>query len=203
MAKLLFFETNHEYQLDGEPLPSVSEITRFVSREVYGDVTQFRLDNAAERGTKIHKATELLDKYGSAEIDDAYIGYLQAYVKFRKEHDITYEKIEYATHHPTLNYAGTIDRFGTVDGAKAILDIKSSYAVQKVLYGAGQNLYRKMLEAQGFTVDKLYILHLIKDGTYKLIELEKSDVLADACLALHGALKKKPRKRKEPTVNGK
>ena len=183
--------------LDGERLPSVSEITRFISREVYGDVTQFRLDNAAGRGTKIHKATEILDKYGKAEIDDEYVGYLRAYVLFRTEHKVEYEKIEYATHHLGNGFAGTIDRFGTIDGERAILDIKSSYAVQKVLYGAGQNLYRQMLEAQGFKVDKLYILHLKNDGTYKLIELEKSDELADACLALHKALNKKTRKRKE------
>lgn len=180
----------------------MSEITRFVSREVYGDVTQFKLDNAADRGTKIHKATEILDKYGKAEIDDEYVGYLKAYVAFRKEHKVEYEKIEYATHHPTSGYAGTIDRYGTIDGARAILDIKTSYAVQKVLYGAGQNLYRQMFEAQGFTVDKLYILHLKNDGTYKLIELEKSDEIANACLCLHKALKKKPRKKKTEEANG-
>lgn len=188
--------------LDGERLPSVSEITRFISREVYGDVTQFRLDNAAGRGTKIHKATEILDKYGKAEIDDEYVGYLRAYVLFRTEHKVEYEKIEYASHHPIKGYAGTVDRYGTIDGARAILDIKTSYAIQKVLYGAGQNLYRQMLEAQGFEVDKLYILHLKNDGTYKLIALEKSDELADACLALHNALRKKPRKKKTEEANG-
>ena len=50
IAQLIFFEKGHIYEMDGEQLPSVSELTRFISREVYGDVAQFRLDNAAERG---------------------------------------------------------------------------------------------------------------------------------------------------------
>ena len=65
IAQLIFFEKDHIYELNGEQLPSVSELTRFISREVYGDVAQFRLDNAAERGTKVHKLTEALDKYGA------------------------------------------------------------------------------------------------------------------------------------------
>ena len=40
-------------------------------------------------------------------------------------------------------------------------------------------------------VEKLIILQLIKDGSYKLYELEIQDELANACLALHQALKRK------------
>ena len=58
MAQLLFFDECHKYTLDGEELPSVSQLTRFISREIYGDVGQFNLDRAAERGTAVHKATE-------------------------------------------------------------------------------------------------------------------------------------------------
>lgn len=100
MATLLFFDQGHKYTLDGEELPSVSELCRFLSREIYGDVAQWRLDNAADRGTAVHKACESLDKFGSVDVQDAILPYLQAYLKFRREHAVEWRKIEYASHHP-------------------------------------------------------------------------------------------------------
>lgn len=193
MAQLLFFDEGHKYTLDGEELPSVSELTRFISREIYGDVGQFNLDRAADRGTAVHKATELLDKYGTAEIDEDISPYLKAYIAFRKEHKCEWQKIEYATHHPENLYAGTLDRVGTVDGKLVVLDIKTSSTIQKPLYTAQLNLYRKMLPDP---IEQLVILHLKKDGTYKLIDIPIDDTLADACITMHEALKKKKRSKK-------
>jgi hypothetical protein len=193
MAQLLFFDEGHKYTLDGEELPSVSELTRFISREIYGDVGQFNLDRAADRGTAVHKATELLDKYGTVEIDEDISPYLKAYIAFRKEHKCEWQKIEYATHHPENLYAGTLDRVGTVDGKLAILDIKTSSTIQKPLYTAQLNLYREMLPDP---IEQLIILHLRKDGTYKLIDIPIDDTLADACITMHEALKKKKRSKK-------
>ncbi len=193
MAQLLFFDEGHKYTIDGEELPSVSELTRFISREIYGDVGQFNLDRAADRGTAVHKATELLDKYGTAEIDEDIAPYLQAYIAFRKEHKCEWQKIEYATHHPENLYAGTLDRVGTIDGKLVVLDIKTSSTIQKPLYTAQLNLYRKMLPDP---IEQLVILHLKKDGTYKLIDIPIDDTLADACITMHEALKKKKRSKK-------
>lgn len=75
MANLVFFEENHRYTVDGEEVPSVSELTRFIAREIYGEIQQTVLDTAAARGTKVHKAAEALDKFGSVEIDDDLSGY--------------------------------------------------------------------------------------------------------------------------------
>ena len=201
MAQILFIDEGHKYIVNGEEVPSVSELCRFLSREVYGDVAQFRLDNAAERGTKIHKACEVLDKYSKAEIGNDILPYLQAYLLFRKEHQVVWEKIEYQTYHPEHAYAGTIDRYGTVDGIPALLDIKSSSALQKPLAVAQLNLYRMMLEAAGTAVEALYILHLKPDGKYKLVPFERNEDVPGALLTLHALTKKKPRKKKE-VANG-
>lgn len=199
MATLLFFDDSHTYTVDGEPVPSVSELCRFISREVYKDIQQFRMDNAAERGSSVHKATEILDKYGKCEVTEDIEPYLRAYLAFRKDHDCQWQKIEFATHHPEKLYAGTLDRYGTVDGVPAIVDIKSCAVVDpahRTLYTAQLNLYRRMLPAD-MPVEKLYVLHLKKDATYKLWELPIEDGLADSCLTLHTALKKRKRKKKE------
>ena len=195
MAQLLFFDQGHRYTLDGEELPSVSELCRFLSREIYGTVAQYTLDRAADRGTAVHKATEALDKYGKVDVQDGILPYLQAYLSFRREHPAEWQKIEYATHHSARRYAGTIDRYGIIDGNLSLLDIKTSYTIHKPLCAAQLNLYRWMLEAEGRPVDRLYILHLKKDSTYKLQQFEKDDTLPEALLTLHNALKKKVRKK--------
>ena len=69
MGKLIFYDDKHIYEVDGKPLPSVSEVIRFLSREEYQDVSQYVLDNAADRGTKVHKACEQLIRFGECEID--------------------------------------------------------------------------------------------------------------------------------------
>ena len=195
MAQLLFFDQGHRYTLDGEDLPSVSEICRFLSREIYGDIVQWRLDNAAERGTAVHKACEALDKFGSVDVQEDILPYVQAYLKFRQDHEVSWEKIEYASHHPTDLYAGTVDRYGLLDGRRTIIDLKSTYTIHKPLCASQLNLYRRMLQANGFEVECLYILHLKKDGGYKLVSFEENDTLPEALLTLHNTTKKKVRNR--------
>lgn len=196
MAKLIFFDDRHEYQVDGEIVPSVSEILRFISREVYGDVTQFRLDHAADRGHNVHSACEQLDRFGSAEIDAEIEPYINAYIQFRKDHKPVWSKIEHAMHSETFGYAGTLDRYGVMEGRLVIIDIKSSYKVEKALVTAQLNAYAILAEENGLPVIDLFVLHLRKDGTYKLIEVSDDNTSFMACLTLHNALKKKSRKKK-------
>lgn len=58
------------------------------------------------------------------------------------------------------------------------------------------NLYRMMLEARGKAVERLLILHLKKDGTYKLIPFNRDDTVPFALLTLHTALQTRRRKQK-------
>lgn len=192
MAQLLFFDEGHKYTLDGEELPSVSELCRFLSREVYGTVAQYTLDQAADRGTRVHKATEALDVYGKVEVSEDIAPYLQSYLKFRQEHTVKWNMVERSIAHAKERYAGTIDRYGEMDGVKSLVDIKTSYTVHKRLAIATLNLYRWMLEEEGHSVEKQYILHLTKDG-YKLVEIEKRDDVPTALLTLHRLMEKKRR----------
>lgn len=196
MATLLFFDQGHKYTVDGQELPSVSELCRFLSREIYGDINQYTLDAAADRGTRVHKATEALDLYGKVDVDDDILPYLQAYLNFRKEHQVTWEKIEYAAYHPEDGYAGTIDRYGLLDGKRAIVDYKTTAVIHKPLCAATLNLYRRTMVRNGFQVDALFILQLKKDGKYRMVEFPVDDELPSALLTLHHTLEKKGRKPK-------
>ena len=237
MAKLIFFDDTHTYTVDGEEFPSVSEISRFASREIYGDVMQYNLDNACSRGSAVHKATEILDKYSKCECDEDIVPYVQAYIKFRKDFGIgDYFAIEKAIANEELKYAGTIDRIYRIDedfaskarelcnefvfinadgkvekkkgevtipvGKLAILDLKSSSVVQNVLALIQLNGYALSVESNNLgEVGALFIVHLDKNGKYKLIAYEINDTLFKSCLYLHKALLKKKRAKKENTEN--
>ena len=198
MATLLFYDDSHKYTVDGEEVPSVSELTRFLTRELYTETPQYVLDNAANRGTKVHKATEALDKFGRVEIEDDLAEYVKAYVAFRKEINPEWEKIEWSVCNDKL-YAGTVDRYGKMNGLSVIMDIKTTGTItglHKVLYTAQLNLYRLAVMKEK-PVDGLWVLQLKKDGTYKLIQLEVNEPLAQACITMHKAIKNGRKRRRK------
>lgn len=220
MKNLKFFDEGHRYELDGIELPSVSEISRFASREVYGnDISKYVLDKACERGTAVHKATEELDKTGKCEISPEYVEYLNAYVKFRKDFNIKeYTYIEKPLADEETGYAGTLDRVYVIDedfakavkkhcktdisnciGEYAIIDLKTSSTVKKQLAQIQLPAYSNLLcprfifsqRLLDTTVGFLGILHLKKDGKYKLTPYEDDLSLFNACLTLHKVFAKK------------
>lgn len=197
MDDFIFREKDHTYLLQGEPIPCVSDLCRFLHREIYKDAPAWQMEVAAARGTAVHAATELLDKTGTAEIDGEYAPYLQAYAAFLREHSVQWSMIEKPFYHPEDLYAGTIDRYGLLDDEETLVDVKTTYTVHKPLTKAQLNLYRRMLEARGWPVKRLFILHLKKDGTYRLVSTEVDDDLPDAILTLHRATQKRRRKRKQ------
>ena len=66
MANLIFYDESHRYTVDGEEVPSVSELTRFIAKDIYGEVNQMVLDMAANRGTAVHKHPKLWTSMGKS-----------------------------------------------------------------------------------------------------------------------------------------
>lgn len=218
MATLVFFDKGHQYELNDEVVPSVSEIARFVSREVYGNIEQYTLDNASSRGTAVHKATEILDKYDEVECNPLEEPYIRAYIQFRKDYGIKeFVAIEKALASEEMRFAGTIDRIVTITedfakafknqtkidvsnliGKLAIIDIKSSSVVQKVLAPIQLNGYQKLVTENNLgEVGLLLILHLNKEEKYKIHNFDIDDTLFMSCYNLHKALEKKKKIKKE------
>ena len=199
MARLLFYDDTHRYTVDGEEVPSVSELIRFITRELYTDTPQYFMEGAAARGTLVHKATESLDEFGKVECGDDIAPYIQAYVSFLKDCQPNWEKIEWPICNGT-QYAGTVDRYGELNGKKVVLDIKTTQSISgmhKLLYGAQLTLYKMAVELE-HPVEQLMVLQLKKDGSYKLIPIEENEPLALACITMHEAIKNsKTRRRKK------
>lgn len=205
---LEFDAKQHKYYLDGKEVPSVSEIIRFAHREVYEDPNPALMDIAADRGSRVHRACQELDESGTTEADEDIAGYINAYIKFREEHEVEWKGIEEIIHGGTAGgeFAGTLDRWGTLDGKRVILDIKTSskitkkhqllYAMQMTAYWLGLMFYPTELP------NELVILHLKSDGTYKLIYVDKKVNEFYSCLTLHNAFSATKRKKKGDHIHG-
>lgn len=169
---LTFDEPTHEYRLDGLVIPSVTQVLSVF--DSYAGVPANILAEASERGTAVHKATELHDigtlDYG--ELSDSLIPYLMAWQKFLEDKKPELITIEGRTYHPTMGYAGTFDREMILDKYLSVVDIKSCFkmmpstAPQTWAYMNAINAHRK---AKSDHVKRRYGLQLKKDGTYDLV----------------------------------
>lgn len=192
MAQLLFFDNDHTYEVDGVKQDSVSEVLRFLSREEYSDIDQYRLDHAADRGTAVHKACEVLYKYGAVECTPDIEPQVRAFIQFLKDHKCEFTDIEKPLANTELCVAGTPDLCGVVDGEESIVDMKSQSVVHKTLVKAQLNAYRNLRIKNGKPEPKkLYCLQLMTDGKYRLYPVAIDDTEWQACYALHTASKRK------------
>ena len=219
---LEFDAKTHTYTFDGKEVPSVSEILRFCHREVYEEPDKFLMDQAADRGTRVHLATKALDETGECEVDPDIEGYVSAYAKFLSENEVHWQLIEQpvaftrfigmTTETDTPEYAGTLDRYGTINGENVLVDEKTTSRISKkhkLLYGAQLAGYAQALlckfrddalaedREMGEISFKTAILHLKPDGTYKLMFIPAEYEVFSLCKSLHESFEKLKRKVKK------
>lgn len=191
---LTFDEATHTYTLDGIRLPSVTEVTRFCAYDYKSD-RPWLAEAAARRGTAVHEACALIDYGEEPEETPEIAGYLKAYRRFLADYKPEWKLIEHPIGSILLGYAGTLDRFGTIDGAPAILDIKTGQLHDAAL-SAQLTAYAELRQAETFLLPPepaLYALKLSNDGTYILKRVEPRLVLLNACITLHHATERKKR----------
>jgi hypothetical protein len=149
---LIYNPDNHEYSIQYDPerkivVPSVTQLLE------YGHLvdTSYIAPHYAEDGTILHFMTELYDQglYDPSLTVDRVHAAMIGYEQFLLEHDVVWEKSEHKVFHERLFYAGTLDRMGTVDGKRFLVDIKTgsryrwhvvqvaAYLMSGVVNGAG------------------------------------------------------------------
>ena len=198
MSNVVFDESTHTYTVDGQVLPSVTEIIRFLHYDTAVGADKAMRDYAADRGTRIHEACTAYDFDGEdAEVDADIVGYVQAYAAFKRDYGIAdwlyYEKPIGSVE---LGFAGTPDRIGLIDGKMAILDFKTGSNVNKhaleaqlngyeVLASTTESPYKNDPFLQGLRIERLVGLQLKKDGAYRIIDVPLRERFFATCLRLH------------------
>ena len=167
-AGLEFDEATHTYRRDGRRIISVTQaLAGFYDwSAVHPDV----LALAQDRGTRVHKATELFD-HGTLDwstVDEEVAPYLDAWARFREERKFKPLFIERRMYHPIYAYAGTMDRAGLIDSDEvpAVLDIKAVSKLSPVT-GPQTAAYRELADVQlGFKAKRRMAVQLLPNGRY-------------------------------------
>lgn len=192
MATPDFDPVKHVYTLNGVELPSVTEITRFLSYD-YKSNQPWLAETAANRGTQVHEACMLIDYGEEPEETPEIEGYVKAYQRFLEDYWPEWQLIEHPMATRAGGYAGTLDRYGTIKNARCIVDLKTGQKHLPALT-AQLNGYWWLLMNEGYIIDRLMGLYLRSDGTYELVECPFENSLFNACMTLHKATKKGKRK---------
>jgi len=189
---LLFNEAEHKYTLRRTGftdiiLPSVTQIMEPLERKVYGDISPFTLDHAADRGTRLHRAVEQYLKYGFRNIDDDCVGYFDGFVKFT-ENNKSWKPIhsEYRFYHPALLYAGTCDLLFTTPKGTVLVDLKTTAQAHKKMWGVQLAAYQQGIEAfdKPLKIDATMVLQVMPDGHYILHNIKTDFSTFLACYTI-------------------
>lgn len=187
MKDLFFNESKHEYYYKGERVPCVSDILKPIDSIMLSGVPSRFLTAAAERGTKVHAATENLalgvwrdiEDFLSEEEDTDLLPYINAYMDFMRD----YPGIPYCTEEEVYSeetgVAGKIDIVREINGVLSIIDEKTSASVGRLRSAIQLNIYRLDWNAtHERKVERLFILQLKNNGKYRLIPIEVNEALA-------------------------
>jgi hypothetical protein len=126
---VIHLDENHVYWVDGRRKVGVSEVLDY-----HGLIPQFaKDDNAALRGTLVHKGCHLMaqGKLDFASIDMRIMGKVLAYARFLEETRFIPEELEAMHHQEDLDYCGTVDAIGEHRKlGRFLYDIKTGSALK-------------------------------------------------------------------------
>jgi hypothetical protein len=119
----IFYPVGHIYEMpDGTRLDSVTQILK---SEL--GLWQYGNNEAAERGTDLHKLCQFLDegRLDFSKVKKDYRPYVASYFQAKEDLKINIVQNEIARYHGIYLFAGTLDKVGTVDGKPYIFDLKT------------------------------------------------------------------------------
>ena len=166
---LEYFDETHTYLYDGIMLPSVSQILGSKFRNEYASVPPAVLNNAAKRGTAVHKAIENYNNSGYDDGSEAVrnFKFLQKQYGF----EVLDSELPIVIFKDDMPIAcGRLDMTMFIDGQIGIADIKTVSTLNKEKIAYQLNLYRiGLMQSFGVDAQFLKIIHL-RDGIRKVID---------------------------------
>jgi hypothetical protein len=127
-----FDPVTHTYYLNDDIVPS---ITQSLSSAGLTPGVEFISDYYRNRGTQVHKITELYDEHtlDPKSVDPALEGYLESWIKCLQLSGWKSDVIEGIAFNEDHRYGCTVDRVGSWDGHKnCILDIKTGEPMKTI-----------------------------------------------------------------------
>jgi hypothetical protein len=131
VARLTFSANTHTYVMNGEPVPSVTQILATTGLVDFSRIAPDVLERKRQIGIAVHGAAELHDlgMLDEASISNAVRPYLDAWIAWKAMTGFEPLLSEYPVYSERYRYAGTFDRLGVIGKRQALIDIKSSAMV--------------------------------------------------------------------------
>lgn len=162
---LEYIDGLHQYLVDGECVPSITQILKVKFGNKYTGISKEVLDNAAKKGTEIHEAIEFFEKY---DVDDINCKELRNYKFLKKSFkfkclDNEVPIILFKDNKPVAG--GRIDLVLELEnGNIALGDIKRTSVLDKEYLAYQLNLYRiGYQQCYEIEIKELKGLHLRED----------------------------------------
>lgn len=196
MKDLFFDEDEHKYYYKGVRVPCASDVLKTIDSIALDGIPPKNLFLAAERGKRIHEATEDYD-CGLLEIDDDWLvenmdiePYVTAYIKFATDYPSLPFASEESLYSERTGVAGTTDLVKEIDGKLALIDKKTTTTVGTLRNKIQLNLYRvNWNETHDRKIEAIYILHLKSDGTYRLIPFDIDEEIVAKWVGIYNEIK--------------
>lgn len=166
---LEFYPETHTYLYDGLILPSVTQILGVKYRNDYASVSPAVLNNAAQRGTAVHKAIENYNNSGYDDGSEAVRNF--KFLQNQYGFEVLDSELPLVLFNDDIPIAcGRLDMTMLMDGETGIADIKTVSTLNKEKIAYQLNLYRiGLMQSYGVDAKFLKIIHL-RDGIRKVID---------------------------------
>lgn len=176
-TELVFDETPHIYLLDGIQIPSVSNVMEPLNRVKYDGISEKTLERAADKGTAVHNGIENFLKFNIIDIPPEHRGYMDAFLDWWELMKPVVVGSEIRMYHKIMRYAGTCDLLCYIGDELNLIDYKSTYTVSEMTCGVQLEAYAQALASHGIEVARKRILHLKRDGAYKVFDFPVKDAV--------------------------
>lgn len=181
---LEFDEATHTYRVGGRVVPSVTQVLQLITD--YSGIPAKVLENARDRGVRVHRVTELDDEgtLDQESVDPEDQPYLEAWRRFKAEFGVVVLESEKRVYSQQLGYAGTLDRvIATADRGEWLIDVKATHEI-KATVGPQTAAYHRAL---GLGSLRRGVIQLLPTGKYNFKELNdpRDWSVFQACLIIH------------------
>lgn len=149
MPEILFDKLSHKYSIDGQKIPSVTQIISFGGASTdYSKIPKWILKRAAEIGDLTHNAVRCYFEENANLItnDLSVAKYLDAFTYFMSKNDFVCRYTEMLMYCECHRFAGTVDLVGLLNGAWSIVDLKTTNKINQEYVELQTAGYRHLCE---------------------------------------------------------
>ena len=166
---MIELDENHIYRVDGLVVPGVSEILSTGGLVDLWGIPPFSLEAAKKLGTAVHFTCQHYDtgRLREQTVDMGIRPYLDAYIKFKREHCVEVIENEKSYYSAKWGFCGTLDRVFAIKGKIILCDLKTTTTMHPArdVQSAGYKLLYQ--ETSGQKINQRWALQLLP-GQYKV-----------------------------------